>query len=801
VTQQSQSFALLDPRIQRFIWSQGWETLRDAQEAAIPPILAGDRDVIVAAATAAGKTEAAFLPALTHLLQAGEPRLIVYISPLKALINDQFGRLQLLCDDLGVPVWPWHGDVQASIKRRFKEKHHGVLLITPESLEAMFCNQGPMLRTTMNSVSFVVIDELHAFIGSERGKQLQSLMHRLEILLQRRVPRIGLSATLGDMGLAAQFLRPGGEKAVKVVVGASGVGALKILLKGFLEPSTQPAGAGQGESLAQEVPDQKMRGAEPIEDVDGHDADDLDLPDPREQEVAPGSVAEHLFGALRGTNNLVFPNSRAGVERYTNLLSKLCERERIPNEFWPHHGSLSKEIRADTEAALKNKQRSATAVCTNTLELGIDIGAVVSVAQIGPPPSVASLRQRLGRSGRRKGEAAILRGYSIEREQSSKARLEDELRLDTVLQIAMIELLLEGWFEPPRAGGLHLSTLVQQILSAVAQHGGASIAQLFALLCGQDAPFQGLSKADFMALVKELGQRELLMLDGTGLLLHGRIGEAMVNNFRFYAAFRNDEEYRLLFRGRTLGTLPVTVMVALGDRMLFAGRTWRIEAVDTEAMTISLAPARGGAPPVIMGQGARHHTRVIQRVRQLLSGTEVPVYLDPMAQQLLSEARAGYIRRELDQQIVLDTGGAARLVTWLGDDANEALVCMLRSMGLQAQVADLGVCLEPQAVDAQRRQVIAYEELTEMPREQSDLFATHQGRIEQIAQALLSMASEPPQPVDKLLADCQNMQREKWDWALPQQLLARSYASLNMDLDQARQWVLAKLPSLLAGSN
>ena len=140
--QSSSAFHLIDERIQRFIWAEGWESLRDAQEATIPLIIKADRDVIVAAATAAGKTEAAFLPALTHLVQSDPPGLIVYISPLKALINDQFGRLDRLCEQLEVPVWPWHGDISASTKTRFLAKRQGVLLITPESLEALLCNRG-----------------------------------------------------------------------------------------------------------------------------------------------------------------------------------------------------------------------------------------------------------------------------------------------------------------------------------------------------------------------------------------------------------------------------------------------------------------------------------------------------------------------------------------------------------------------------------------------------------------------------------------------------------------------------------
>lgn len=151
---ESSSFQLLDERIQRFIWAEGWESLRDAQEAAIPIVVKADCDVIVAAATAAGKTEAAFLPALTHLLALDTPGLVVYISPLKALINDQFGRLDRLCEQLEVPVWPWHGDVSSSVKTKFLAKRHGVLLITPESLEALLCNRGTTIRSAFERLTY-----------------------------------------------------------------------------------------------------------------------------------------------------------------------------------------------------------------------------------------------------------------------------------------------------------------------------------------------------------------------------------------------------------------------------------------------------------------------------------------------------------------------------------------------------------------------------------------------------------------------------------------------------------------------
>ena len=138
--------------------------MRDAQEKAIPALLPCDSDVIIAAATAEGKTEAAFFPALTHALQQDEMPLIVYVGPLKALINDQFQRLSLLCDRLEIPVHPWHGDIGASLKSRFLKTPAGVLLITPESLEATLCARGTAIGRIFERASFFILDEMHAFM-------------------------------------------------------------------------------------------------------------------------------------------------------------------------------------------------------------------------------------------------------------------------------------------------------------------------------------------------------------------------------------------------------------------------------------------------------------------------------------------------------------------------------------------------------------------------------------------------------------------------------------------------------------
>ena len=198
-------------------------------------------------------------------------------------------------------------------------------------------------------------------------------------------------------------------------------------------------------------------------------SDDNDM----EGDAAKREVTKHLFSRLRGTPNLVFAGSRQNVEWYADALREMSEKANVPVDFLPHHANLSSEHRMELEKSLKTR-RTTTAICTSTLELGIDIGDIECVAQIGPPFSVASLRQRLGRSGRRLGQPAVLHMYAIEREAQVDSHPLDRLHLDLVRSIAMVELLRNRWCEPPAPQALHLSTLCHQVLSVIAERGGVN---------------------------------------------------------------------------------------------------------------------------------------------------------------------------------------------------------------------------------------------------------------------------------------------------------------------------------------
>lgn len=646
------AFEKLARPVQKWIRAQGWSELRPIQAQAVHAITEHDTDLIVAATTAGGKTEAAFLPLISQLLQepTGSPGFeLLYIGPLKALITDQANRLSEMCQEAEIQVTPWHGDISASVKSRAVKAPKGILLITPESLEALFIRRGLEIPRLFGATRAIVIDELHSVLDSARGIQMRSLLTRMELAVKRRIRRIGLSATLGDMSLARAYLRPDNPGAVHLLEAKGGDSELLLQLRGYVTGD--------------------------------------------KDESAPSAerqIARHLFKNLRGSNNLVFAGSRQSVEIYSDHLRSLCEDERLPQEFYPHHASLSRDHREFVETRLKDAAKPTTAICTSTLELGIDIGDVVCVAQVGAPYSVASLRQRLGRSGRRAGQPAVLRQYAVEARLTPESDYIDRLRLGLVRSIAMIDLLLEGWCEPPRAQALQLSTLVHQILSVVAEKGGASARLLFRTLC-QDGPFKGVDAATMTQVLRALGRPEVALLEqgGDGLLLLGQKGEKLVEHYSFYAVFQTPEEYRLVSRGKELGTLPLVNVMAPGMMIIFSGRRWIIEEIDDTDKVILVVPAKGGTPPSFGGDPGDIHDRIVQRMFEIFEGEAVPSYLDAVARDLLAEGRRNFEK--------LGFGGATlaafsekrwAVATRVGTVKTNTLALALRSSGFTVETFD-----------------------------------------------------------------------------------------------------------------
>lgn len=669
----ARAYDRLHPNIQQWIRGQGWNELRPVQVQATNAILDSDKDVLISASTAAGKTEAAFLPALTLVADRPQPGLsVLYVSPLKALINDQFSRLDLLCEQMHLPIIRWHGDASQAAKTKLMKDPRGIALITPESIEAMFVRRPDNVQKLLSALDFIVIDEVHAFMQGPRGLHLSALLKRIEAGSRKPTRRIGLSATIGDLGLAAEWLRPNDPSRVSILSDHGEGLDLKLQIRGYVDKSPEKSThIGKTRELK--------------EASEAH----------YESDCAIDAISKHLFDTLRGSNNLVFGGSRRTVEAVADSLRAKSQDAGVPNEFYPHHGNLSRDLREELERRLKAGDLPTTAVCTTTLELGIDIGSVKSIAQIGAPRSISSLRQRLGRSGRREGDPSVLRIYVTEADANRNSDILDELRPGIVRAVAAIRLLAKRFVEPASTSEAVATALLHQTLSIIVERGGAKADAIFGLL-GGSGPFDSVFPKDFVDLLRHAASPSVSIIEQApdGVLMLGKRGEQLTLSRDFYAMFQGDQEWRLVIGSKTLGTIPLSNAVAKGNLVVFAGQRWEIVTVDEKSHVLEVAAHKGGQVPKFEGASAEEtHTSLLLEMRSVYESHDVPAYLDEPAKALLLQARDAYRRADLAHLNVVDTGSGVYLFPWVGSTAASVIAVALATLDVHAVPNDLGVSI------------------------------------------------------------------------------------------------------------
>jgi ATP-dependent Lhr-like helicase len=727
------AYERLHPRIRGWIRSQGWKSLRPVQTRATHAILDGDGDVLISASTASGKTEAAFFPILTAIADRREAGLsALYVSPLKALINDQFSRLDHLCEEMKIPIVRWHGDSSQWAKARFAKEARGIALITPESIEAMFVRHPDRVQTLLSNLDFIVIDEVHAFMQGARGLHLASLLKRIAAASKKPARRVGLSATIGDLSLAATWLRPGDPSKVFILDDPGAQLDLMLQIRGYVDktPRWQPKGASTPPVVDHANTDEAGD--------EGKQASPSD---------ALGAVCEHLFSVVRGANNLVFGGSRRTVEIVADALRTKSEAAGVPNEFYPHHGNLSKEIREDLEVRLKDGNLPTTAVCTTTLELGIDIGSVKSVAQIGAPRSISSLRQRLGRTGRREGESSVLRIYAIEPDIDERSSFIDEMRQDVVRSVAAIRLLALKFSEPPTTSEALATGLLHQTLSLIAERGGVKADAAFKLLSGP-GPFASAQPKDYVELLRHAKTEEIIEQASDGLLMLGKLGEQLVQARDFYPLFTVSQEWKIVRGSKPLGSIPLSNPVAVDNLVLFAGRRWRIISVDEKAHVIDVEAHKGGQVPKFETPlGEEVHTRLIAEMKSVYEGVNIPTFLDATAKDLLAQGRDAHRRGDISRRGVVDMGDDVLLFPWVGTSTVAAISVALAGLGLNSEDNGIGL-----TVVASR---------------------------DKVRDALSRLAALTPEDLTKIENGALGLCTEKYDEFVPETLLRRFWGRRN----------------------
>lgn len=738
-------FNRYSPFIQDFIYQNNWETLRAIQVAAGDAVFNTDHNILLSASTASGKTEAAFFPILT-LFNEEPPKSVgaIYIGPLKALINDQFMRLNDLCREADIPVWHWHGDVAQSHKNKLLKNPSGILQITPESLEALLLHKHADVARLFGDLRFIVIDEVHSLMRGDRGGQTLCLIERLSRLAGVNPRRIGLSATIGDLEGTGAFLSSGtGRNTVIPKIEAKGA-KWRLSMEHFYNAAEQGYVQGTQSGEDKDIPE-----ALPVLDIETDIA-------PKNADPGMGYIFEHT----RGKKCLVFVNSREECEAVTTTLRQYCDAKHEPDRFLIHHGNLSTSYRETAEAVMKDDEQYQTTVTTATLELGIDIGRLERAFQIDAPFMVSSFLQRMGRTGRRDLPPEM---WFVIREEVPEARAMLPVTIPWVLLqgIALIQLYVEErWVEPPKLDRLPYSLLYHQTMCTLASSGEMSPAGLASRVLSLSY-FHRITQEDYKLLLKHLISIEHIQRTEEGGLIVGLAGERQTNSYKFYAVFKENEEYTVRSKSQELGTIVLPPPV--GEKIALAGHVWVVEEIDHKRHLVYCEQVKGKVPAYFGQCPGDINTKVLERMKDVLREDTIYPYLMKNAVVRLGEARHTAINSDMTEDPLICLGGDMWcLFPWLG---TYAFLALERFIKLKC-APHLGIT----ALDSSRPYFIQFK----MRATREDFF-----------NILINMEKQPLDPME-LIYKGEIPLFDKYDEFLPEELVKKSFAYGVLGIDEMK---------------
>ncbi|MEM3382905.1 MAG: DEAD/DEAH box helicase [Nitrososphaerales archaeon] len=611
----------LEKEVEDRIHEIGWKELTPIQKKACPVILR-ERSALIVAPTGSGKTEAAIIPIFTllsHKKSIGKGIRMLYITPLRALNRDILRRIINYAERVGLKVEIRHGDTPLSMRRRMAREPPDVLITTPETLSVMLV--GKKLKLLLKNVEWIVIDELHELIGNERGSHLTISLERVEVLSSEKVKRIGLSATLGNLSIAAKFL--------------SGVGRNCAVL------------------VDNSIRDYDIKCCY----VDGSYLQIADF------------ILDH-YKKMDGENKtiLVFTNTRDEAEFISAILK--ARSPNIPIEV--HHGSLSKEVRESTEIKLRGG-KAGIVVCTSSLELGLDIGTVDLVIQIGSPRQAVKLMQRVGRSKHKLGKTAL--GMIVTN------RFDDELE-----GIALIDRVKKRWLED--------SELHEKALDVLAHHlVGLSLDNPFSLkdalqIFKKAYPFREIDLEDLDSCLKILKSQRIVSYDGEIVRKGKRSYDYYYENLSTIPDVQQFDVIDLTSK-KTIGRLDhlfIGEYCEPGKTFILKGSSWRILSINDEKKEVHVEPISKDLTTIPYWTGELipvdlNTAKEVGKIRRQIINDELKVNEKQKQRLLCSKSILGIIPNE--NTIVIEKKKSSNVIVihaCFGSKVNQTLATILSTL-------------------------------------------------------------------------------------------------------------------------
>lgn len=622
------SYFLLDEKIQNGIKDiLKWDSLTPIQEETIPCLLNGDNCILIAQ-TAGGKTEAAFLPLISEIYKEKlKPISVIYVSPIRALLNNQEFRLKKLGKIGNIDAFKWHGEVDYSNKRKFKIEPKHIIATTPESLEVILMSDSYDSEELFSNIRFIVIDEVHYFAENYRGAQLMSIIERIQSYSKYDIQRIGLSATVGNPEEILDWITGSSKRRKSVIKPENKGNKSRIFIRYFDEFSEDTLSC--------------------------------------------------LLPELRDKKALFFCNSRTNSEMMSRILKNLGLNAKV------HHSSISKNLREISEDKLKNTPSEMCLCCTSTMELGIDVGELDVVMQLNSPSTVASFRQRMGRTGRRQGTISHYE-FCVSQE------------FFLINAIAIVELARQKWIESTPTPLAAYTVLFQQLFSMIQQIFGLSQPYLKEIVEKSNS-FKDIDGEKLIKFIQYLIDENYLEFSNGEYLLGKETEREYGYNFlmNFISVFETVSEFSIIHKNKEIGTLQSWFIYSLlkenkTSKFVLAGNTWQIDKIDYDRYRIYVKISKDGGLATWMGGGMPISYEIAKQMLKVLNSNSDYPYIDMKSKSVLKSIRLEHSAFSIDlDEVLIDViKDGFDIYTYSGHKVNFTLGLIIQQeMGLEFSIS------------------------------------------------------------------------------------------------------------------